>query len=115
MIEKNYSQQVRLGQSLEHLLDEQVDLISLLAALASLVEVVQHLASIASLGRGQLHGPQEVGHGFELGANGVYLVDDILDAVDTLVTYDENTRFIRVWIIDTPYIAYIHSKSQHTV
>lgn len=67
---------------LEHLLDELVDLLSLLATSATLNEVVQLLAGKASLGGGQLHGPQKVANGLEVGAHGEDLVHDVLDASD---------------------------------
>ncbi len=69
-----------------------MNLVSLLAALAALVVVVQHLAGISALGGGELHRPEEVRHGFELGTHCVYLVDDVLDAVNALVTYEQTTE-----------------------
>lgn len=70
---------------LKHLLDQSVDLVTLLAASATLVEVVELLANDTALGGGQLDGPHKVSDGLELRADGVDLVDDVLDALEALL------------------------------
>ena len=59
---------------------------TLLSASTAFVEVVQLLADEATLGGGQLDGPQEVGDLLEVRTHSEDLVDDILNAVNTKVT-----------------------------
>lgn len=76
----------RHAARLKHLLDQKVDLGALLSARSTLIVVVQNLTSESASGRGQLNGPQEVGHSLEVGANSVDFVDDILNGLDALVS-----------------------------
>ncbi len=48
--------------------------------------VVQHLAGKSTLGGGQLNRPQEVGNSLELSTNGENLVNNILNALESLLS-----------------------------
>ena len=74
-----------LSANLKHLLDQSVDLVTLLAASATLVEVVELLANHTALGGGELDGPKEVGDSLELRTDGENLVDNVLNALEALV------------------------------
>lgn len=67
---------------LKHLLDQFVDLVTLLAARAALVVVVQHLSTESASGAVELEGPQEVGGLLEIITDSIDLVDDVLDALE---------------------------------
>ena len=69
---------------LDHLLDQLVDLLPPVTCFATFVEVQQFPAK-TTLGRGEFHRPQEIGCLFEAFANGENLVDEILDANDSLL------------------------------
>lgn len=86
----NFLRQVRFiygeGKYLYHLLNQLVDLISLVTVGATLVVVVELLTD-ESLARGvHLEGPQEVGGLLEVLARGEDLVDHVLNAHDVGVT-----------------------------
>lgn len=55
------------------------------AKVTALDEVLELAGTEATGGRGQLEGPQEVGGLLEVGANGVDLVDEVLDADDAVL------------------------------
>nr|GFD58055.1 hypothetical protein [Tanacetum cinerariifolium] len=65
---------------LVHLLDESVDEVLAVAEVTALDEVLELAGTEATGGRGQLEGPQEVGGLLEVGADGVDLVDEVLNA-----------------------------------
>lgn len=63
---------------LVHLADESVDVLLTVAKVTTLNEVLELAGVEATVGVGQLEGPQEVGGLLEVGANSVDLVDEIL-------------------------------------
>lgn len=65
--------------------DESVDLVLPVTQVTTLDEVLELAGTEATGGVAQLEGPQEVGGLLEVGANGVDLVDQILDADDTVL------------------------------
>lgn len=65
--------------------DESVDLVLPVTQVTTLDEVLELAGTEATSGVAQLEGPQEVGGLLEVGANGVDLVDQILDADDTVL------------------------------
>lgn len=65
---------------LVHLADESVDVLLTVAKVTTLDEVLELAGVEATVGVGQLEGPQEVGGLLEVGANSVDLVDEILHA-----------------------------------
>lgn len=70
---------------LVHLADESVDVLLTVAQVTTLDEVLELAGAEATVGVGQLEGPQEVGGLLEVGADGVDLVDQILDTDDTVL------------------------------
>lgn len=65
---------------LVHLADEGVDVLLAVAQVTTLNEVLELAGTEATVGVGQLEGPQEVGGLLEVGADGVDLMDQILHA-----------------------------------
>lgn len=65
--------------------DESVDLVLPVTQVTTLDEVLELAGTEATGGVAQLEGPQEVGGLLEVGANGVDLVDQILDADDAVL------------------------------
>jgi hypothetical protein len=74
-----------LKRHLVHLADETVDGLLAVAEVTTLDEVLELAGAEATVGVGQLEGPQEVGGLLEVGADGVDLVDEILHADDTVL------------------------------
>ena len=74
-----------LNPSLVHSSHQPVDVLASKTGLAELVEVVQ-LGAHAALGGGQLEGPQVAGGLLEVLTNGEDLVNEILHAVDAVLT-----------------------------
>jgi hypothetical protein len=70
---------------LVHLADESVDVLLAVAKVTTLDEVLELAGTEATVGVGQLEGPQEVGGLLEVGADGVDLVDEILHADDAVL------------------------------
>lgn len=70
---------------LVHLADESVDVLLTVAQVTTLDEVLELAGAEATVGVGQLEGPQEVGGLLEVGADGVDLVDQILDTDDAVL------------------------------
>ncbi len=68
---------------LDHLLNEPVNLVSLLAEGSVFVEVVQFLSVHSALGTVELERPQKVSSSLEVIPNGVNLVNHILHALHT--------------------------------
>ena len=66
--------------SLVHLANESVDVLLTVAKVTTLDEVLELAGAEATVGVGQLEGPQEVGGLLEVGADSVDLVDEILNA-----------------------------------
>ena len=75
----------RAFKRLVHLLDEGVDEVLAVAKVTTLDEVLELARAEATGGRGQLEGPQEVGGLLEVGADGVDLVDQVLNADDAVL------------------------------
>lgn len=71
--------------NLVHLADETVDGILTVAKVTTLDEVLELAGTEATSGVGELEGPQEVGDLLEVGADRVDLVDEILNADDTVL------------------------------
>ena len=69
-------------ESLVHLGNEVVDEVLAVAEVTALDEVTELAGAEATGGRGQLEGPQEVGGLLEVGADGVDLVDEVLNTDD---------------------------------
>lgn len=69
-----------IANFLVHLADESVDVLLAVAKVTTLDEVLELAGVEATVGVGQLEGPQEVGGLLEVGADGVDLVDEILHA-----------------------------------
>ena len=69
---------------LAHALDQVVDLVLAIAKVTTLDEVIGD-ASVAAVGRAQLERPQEVVGALEVGADGVDLVDQVLDGLEANV------------------------------
>jgi hypothetical protein len=67
-----------LEANLVHLADESVDVLLTVTSVTTLDEVLELALVEATVGVGQLEGPQEVVGLLEVGANGVDLVDEIL-------------------------------------
>lgn len=65
---------------LVHLADESVDVLLTVTKVTTLDEVLELAGVEATVGVGQLEGPQEVGGLLEVGANSVDLMDEILHA-----------------------------------
>lgn len=65
---------------LVHLADEGVDVVLTVAKVTTLDEVLELPGAEATSGVGQLEGPEEVAGLLEVGANGVDLVDQVLNA-----------------------------------
>ena len=63
-----------------HLPDELVDVLLTVTQVTTLDEVLELAGAETTVGVGELEGPQEVGGLFEVGADGVNLVDQILHA-----------------------------------
>ena len=72
-------------ESLVHLSNEVVDEVLAVAEVTALDEVTELAGAEATGGRGELEGPQEVGGLLEVGADGVDLVDQVLDADDAVL------------------------------
>jgi hypothetical protein len=66
--------------SLVHLLDERINVLLAVSKVTSLDEVLELSGPEASSWVGELERPQKVADLLEVGANGVNLVDEILDA-----------------------------------
>ena len=75
----------RSRRRLVHLLDESVDEVLAVAKVTTLDEVLELAGTEATGRRGQLEGPEEVGGLLEVGADGVDLVDEVLDADDAVL------------------------------
>jgi hypothetical protein len=75
----------RSRRRLVHLLDEVVDEVLAVAKVTTLDEVLKLAGAEATGGRGQLEGPEEVGGLLEVGADGVDLVDEVLNADDAVL------------------------------
>jgi hypothetical protein len=69
--------------SLVHLPDELVDELLAVTKVTTLDEVLELAGTETASGGRELEGPEEVGDGLEVGADGVDLVDDVLNAGDT--------------------------------
>ena len=69
-------------RSLVHLPDELVDELLAVTEVTALDEVLELPGAETTSGRGQLEGPEEVGGLLEVGADGVDLVDEVLDRGD---------------------------------
>ena len=69
--------------SLVHLPDELVDELLAVTKVTTLDEVLELAGTETASGGRELEGPEEVGDGLEVGADGVELVDDVLNAGDT--------------------------------
>jgi hypothetical protein len=65
------------------LLDESIDMLLTVAEISTLNEVLELAGPEATSRVGQLEGPQEVADLLEVGANGVKLVNKILDTDNT--------------------------------
>jgi hypothetical protein len=72
------------GKRLVHLLDESVDEVLAVTEVTALDEVLELAGTEATGGGRQLEGPQEVAGLLEVGADGVDLVDEVLDADDAV-------------------------------
>jgi hypothetical protein len=68
--------------SLVHLPDELVDELLAVTKVTTLDEVLELAGAETTVGGRELEGPEEVGDGLEVGADGVDLVDDVLNAGD---------------------------------
>lgn len=68
--------------SLVHLPDELVDELLAVTKVTTFDEVLELAGAETTVGRRELEGPEEVGDGLEVGADGVDLVDDVLNAGD---------------------------------
>ena len=73
-------------QHLKHLLDKLVDLVSLLTASTTFVEVIQLLTVKSASWRSELHWPQKVGDSLEVRTNSEDFVNDIFNALDTMLS-----------------------------
>ena len=82
---ERFSTPASLARRLVHLLDETVDEVLAVAKVTTLDEVLELAGAEATGGRGQLEGPQEVGGLLEVGADGVDLVDQVLNADDAVL------------------------------
>jgi hypothetical protein len=71
------------AHSLVHLPDELVDELLTVTKVTTLDEVLELAGTETASGGRELEGPEEVGDGLEVGADGVDLVDDVLNAGDT--------------------------------
>jgi len=71
--------------NLVHLPDELVDVLLPVAQVTTLDEVLELPGAEAAGGIAELEGPKEVGGLLEVGADGVNLVDEILNADDTIL------------------------------
>lgn len=69
--------------SLVHLPDELVDELFAVTKVTTLDEVLELAGAETTVGGRQLEGPEEVGDGLEVRADGVNLVDDVFNAGDT--------------------------------
>lgn len=70
---------------LVHLANEGVDVVLAVTSVTTLNEVVELARVETTVGVGELEGPEEVGSLLEVGADGVDLVDEILNADDTVL------------------------------
>lgn len=70
---------------LVHLADESVDVLLTVTKVTTLDEVVELPGPESTSGVGELEGPEEVGGLLEVGADGVDLVDEILNADDAVL------------------------------
>jgi hypothetical protein len=69
---------------LVHLSDESVDVVLTVTEITTLDEVLEFALTEATIGIGQLEGPQEVAGLLEVGADSVDLVDQVFHADDTI-------------------------------
>lgn len=83
--DRQQSSHLTRGKRLVHLLDEAVDEVLAVAKVTTLDEVLELAGTEATGGGGQLEGPQEVGDLLEVGADGVDLVDEVLNADDAVL------------------------------
>lgn len=72
-------------KNLVHLPDELVDELLTVTKVTTLDEVLELAGAETTSRRGELEGPEEVGDGLEVGADGVELVDDVLNAGDAVL------------------------------
>lgn len=70
---------------LVHLADQSIDVLLTVTGITTLDEVPELPSMEATSGVGELEGPQEVGGLLEVGANGVDLVDEILDTDNSVL------------------------------
>ncbi len=70
---------------LVHLADKTVDLLLSVTQITTLDEVLELAGAEATVGVAELEGPQEVGGLLEVGADGVDLVDQVLNADNTVL------------------------------
>lgn len=73
------------GLFLVHLADESVDVLLAVTSVTALNKVLELAGVETTSGVGELEGPQEVGGLLEVGADGVNLVDKILNADNTVL------------------------------
>lgn len=79
------SQREKKKKLLVHLANEGVDVVLAVTSVTTLNEVVELARVETTVGVGELEGPEEVGGLLEVGADGVDLVDKILNADDAVL------------------------------